>query len=302
MPRHRLPAKEARANGFATAMERHTALFFKRSARMLVVTFDNMKSRETPSPAYPWGFEFLRKHDYSHLGIVMRRRNDWFRHAELTAFFDQLRDERFFEGFDEVVFYGSSMGGYGALAYASATSGARVVAFSPQTSLDPAHVPFETRYRNGYARGLWSGPYLDGAQEARAAGEVMVFYDPFQNLDRLHVERLQQNMPVTLMKMPFAGHNTMRLLARREIMGEVCHLALEGRLTPQHFTRKLRLSRGVQGVARNSLDLALSKGHPRLVLAALERMKNTQPDWRFPKLKREAQAALDASFSGSLEG
>jgi pimeloyl-ACP methyl ester carboxylesterase len=276
-------------------MTRHTALFYQRSNRTLVVTFDNMKSRETPSPAYPWGYDFLAKQDYSHLGIVMRRRNDWFRHKDLANFFDMLRDDGFFDTFDNVVFYGSSMGGYGALAYASASPGARVVTFSPQTSLDPAHVPFESRYRNGFARGDWSGPYLDGAFEARTASQVIVFYDPYEGIDRSHVLRLEANTRLNRMKMPFAGHDTMRRLVMQEILPEICFLALEGKLTAKCFNNKLRASRGVQAVARKSLNRAIEKGHPQLVMKTLSQLEKTKPKWNFPKIKRAAQEAINRS-------
>jgi pimeloyl-ACP methyl ester carboxylesterase len=299
MPRHRKPALVAMKRGFVKAMTRHTALFYQRSNRTLVVTFDNMKSRETPSPAYPWGYDFLAKQDYSHLGIVMRRRNDWFRHKDLANFFDTLRDDGFFNAFKHVVFYGSSMGGYGALAYASASPGARVVAFSPQTSLDPAHARFETRYRNGFARGDWSGPYLDGAYEARTANSVTVFYDPYERIDCSHVSRLEVNTQLNRMKMPFAGHDTMRRLAMQEILPEICLLALEGKLTAKDFNIMLRAHRGVQAVARKSLNLAIDKGHPKLVMATLSQLEKTKPEWNFPKIKRAAQEAIDRSVPHS---
>jgi hypothetical protein len=194
-----------------------------------------------------------------------------------------------------VVFYGSSMGGYGALAYSSVSPGARIVAFSPQTSLDPAHAHFETRYRNGFVRGDWSGPYLDGAYEAQTASEVMVFYDPYENIDSLHVLRLDDNIRLNRMKMPFAGHNTMRQLLRQEILPEICFLALEGRLTPEDFNHKLRMSRGFQGVARKTLNRAIDKGHPRLVMTALGKLEKTKPKWNFPKIKRAAQEAIERS-------
>lgn len=295
MPRHRKPALVAMERGFVKAMSRHTALFYQRSNQTLVVTFDNMKSRETPSPAYPWGYDFLAKQDYSHLGIVMRRRNDWFRHKDLAKFFDTLRDDGFFRAFDNVVFYGSSMGGYGALAYVSASPGARVVAFSPQTSLDPAHVPFETRYRNGFARGDWSGPYLDGAYEARTASSVTVFYDPYERIDRSHVLRLEATTQLNRMKLPFAGHDTMRRLVMQEILPEICLLALGGKLKTKSFDDKLRTSRGVQAVARKTLNRAIETGHPQLVMAALIQLEKTKPEWNFPKIKREAQEAINRS-------
>jgi pimeloyl-ACP methyl ester carboxylesterase len=288
MPRHREAALLAMQTGFAAPMKRHTALFYRRSSQTLVVTFDNMKSREAPKPTYPWGYDFLREQNYSHLGIMMRRRNDWFRHSDLTSFFDQLREEEFFKEFQNVVFYGSSMGGYGALAYASSAPGARVVTFSPQTSIDPIHVPFETRYRKAFARGDWSGPYLDGAIEAKTASQVIVFADPYEPLDNMHAIRLSSQCQVDWMKMPFSGHNTMRRLLMQGVLSEAVLGALEGSLTPKSFQLKMRRTRGVQTVARTSLNRALEKGHSRLVLSTLKQLNKSKPEWKFPKLKKEA--------------
>jgi len=294
MPRHREPARVAMESGFAHSMSRHTALFYRRSRKTLVVTFDNMKCRDRPGPAFPWGYDFLAKQNYSHLGIVMRRRNDWFRHGDLTRFFDKLKADGFFDGFENVVFYGSSMGGYGALAYASAAPNARVVVFSPQTSLDPEQAPFETRYRNSFARGDWSGSYVDGAHEARTAREVTVFYDPYEPADREHVARLQNaGVNLNLMKIPFGGHDTMRRLIIRGLQSDICSAALEGRLSPDDFAIRLRKARGVQAVSRTTLTRAIEKGHPQLVLATLLKLEKSRPGWKFPKIKRDAQDAIN---------
>ena len=103
----------ATSGGFFRDFDRHSAVHFQRGST-LIVTFDNMKSRDMPVPRYPWAYQFVAKQGHSHLGIMMKRRNDWFRHRQLCDFFDELRDSGFFERFDNVVFYGSSMGGYGA--------------------------------------------------------------------------------------------------------------------------------------------------------------------------------------------
>ena len=70
-------AMEVAEDGFFRTMPRHFAAFKPRGAR-LVVTFDNMKSREAKAPRYPWGWRFLEELGVSHLGICMTRRNDWF--------------------------------------------------------------------------------------------------------------------------------------------------------------------------------------------------------------------------------
>ena len=130
--RHRQAARLADKQGFSQVMTRHIGLFYPRGDT-LIVGFDNMKSRDMPPPAFPWGYNAIAAQGYSHLGIMMARRNDWFRHKDLDAFFDGLRWQGFFDQFRRVVFFGASMGGYGALSFCSACPFADVVVFAPQT-------------------------------------------------------------------------------------------------------------------------------------------------------------------------
>ncbi len=71
------------------------------------------------------------------------------------------------------------------------------------------------------------------------------------------------------------------------------------RLTPENFNHKLRMSRGFQGVARKTLNRAIEKGHPQLVMAALDKLEKTKPNWNFPKIKRAAQEAIHRSVPHS---
>ena len=106
-------------------LDRHFVALKRRGPR-LVVTFDNMTSRDAHGPRNPWGWNIVESLGHSHLGVCMSRRNDWFRHPDLFDLFDRLRDQGFFEQFEDVVFYGSSMGGCGALSFAQAAPGAHL--------------------------------------------------------------------------------------------------------------------------------------------------------------------------------
>lgn len=61
-------------------------------------------------------------------------------------FFDRLHNEQFLEQFENVVFYGASMGGYGASVFSAAAPGSKVIMISPQATIDPKKVPWENRY------------------------------------------------------------------------------------------------------------------------------------------------------------
>ncbi|MFN3845754.1 MAG: hypothetical protein ACK4RZ_08020, partial [Paracoccaceae bacterium] len=159
-------------DGFFRDSPDHSVLFIPRSDT-LVVTFDNldiaMGKREDRRP---WGFGFIEKQGWSMLG-VMANGWTWYRDPWVWQQFDDLRDTGFFKRFKRVVFYGASMGGYAACAFVAACPGADVVAISPQSTLDKALVPWETRYHTAWGRD-YSGPYGDAAQVSAAAGQVFL--------------------------------------------------------------------------------------------------------------------------------
>ncbi len=279
----------AAKSGFVHAMEQHFAVFLKRSDSRLIVTFDNMKSRDMAGPRMPWGYGFVKSQGASHLSLMMGGRNDWFRHAQVAEMFDTLKAEGFFAQFSDVVFYGSSMGGYGALAYCSAAPGARVIAATPQTSLDMALVPWETRYDAARARGDWSGAYADAAVEARSARKVTVLYDPYFEPDQRHVARLDPTNLVAL-RCPWMDHKVMPRLNYMGLLKPVINGALSGDLDSNGFTRMFRQHRANKSRTRTVLQTALARGHKQRVARALHSLNSTNPDWNFRRLRIEAHA------------
>ncbi len=287
--KYRKAAHVAANGGFFRQLERHALAFFARSDT-LIVTFDNTKSRAARGPHFPWGYNFIRRAGHSHLGVMMSRHNDWFRHAQLWDELTALKDDGFFERFRSVIFYGSSMGGYGALAFAPLAPGCRVVTLMPQTHLDPSVVPFETRFRQGYARGDWSGPFLDGAEGALAAAQVYVFADPYFPPDAKHVYRLPQET-TTWLKCTSTGHQSARVLHLMDLLPDLIHKAWAGDLTEEDFIVQWRANRPSRPHVRTVLTAAIERGHLELAKASLNQLSKTQPDWRFPVLQRKLKDA-----------
>lgn len=284
--RLRRAAGQAKAEGFAHPLRRHVALYYERGST-LVVSFDNMKSRDALGQVYPWAYKFVAGLGHSHLGIIMQRRCDWFRQPDLEAYFDRLRDEGFFDQFERVIFYGASMGGYGALSYSAAVPGSDVVVFSPQSSLDQKVVPFETRYRDGFQRGRWKRTrYKDAVDGAKAARRVTVFADPFHTLDAAHAARLVSDN-VIWAKCPSSGHNPARLMKFMGCLNEAVTKAFDGTLTEIEFRQIWRAHRDTQALARVILRQGMRSGHLDLVLRTLERLEASQPGWNFRQIEAE---------------
>ncbi|HKL44624.1 MAG TPA: glycosyltransferase family 92 protein [Roseovarius sp.] len=263
--------------GFYTRLKHHAVACIRRDDARLVVTFDNLSNVNDLSPERePWAYKFLRSNDCSHLSI-MARRKDWYRDPQLIDYLEKLSADGFFRQFGKVFMTGTSMGGFAALAFASLAPGATIISFSPQTTLDESLVPWEERFLIGRRRD-WSLPHSDCAFEIDDIEKAFVFYDPFFEPDRRHVERLEGDT-VILLKTWFAGHFSPVFLRRANLLKPVMQHALDGTLTPAVFYTLFR-ERRLLPWYRKSLETNLAeRGH-----AALARRVGPA----FRKLKRQA--------------
>jgi hypothetical protein len=248
-------------DGFYRAQGDHAMLFIPRSDT-LVVTFDNLDiALEKREDKRPWGFAFIEKQGWSMLGVTAAGWT-WFRDPWLCEEFEVLRESGFFKRFKRVVFYGASMGGYGACAFAPACPGADVVAISPQSTLDKALVPFETRYKAAWGRDF-SGPYGDAAQVSATAGRVTLIYDPYEALDAGHVDRFDAPNVVKL-RAPLMGHRLGSSLQQMGILSPIVLAALNGTLTEAAFYQQLRVRKRFGRYQKELFNRALAQGHPEL--------------------------------------
>lgn len=248
-------------DGFYTAQGAHSFLYIPRG-KTLVVTFDNldiaMNKRDTRRP---WGFEFIEKQGWSMLG-VMAGGWTWYRDPWVEAEFDRLATEGFFTQFERVVFYGASMGGYAAAAFCAAHPGADVVVISPQSTLDKAIVPWETRYKVAWDKDF-SGKYGDAAAASRTARQVTILYDPYEPLDAGHADRFEAENAVKL-RTPLMGHRLGSSLHQMGILNPIILSALDGTLTEGQFYSRLRARRTFPRYQRELFARAVDKGHKGL--------------------------------------
>ncbi|MFX0546107.1 glycosyltransferase family 2 protein [Roseovarius sp. S1116L3] len=223
----------AEGEGFFEKNLRHSLMFVKRPSDRLLVTFDNLSNVNDESVLRePWAYKFAADSGFSHLG-VMAHVSDWYRDEGLIRRFEALAAEGFFEGYERVVFAGVSMGGYASLAFSSLVPGAHVVAINPQSTLDPDLVPWETRYENGQ-RQDWTLPLGDGAALTQGAGRINVFYDPYFELDRQHIERLHGDN-IRIFNCWFSKHKTAVFLRKIGALKPVMTRCIMDELTEAGF-------------------------------------------------------------------
>jgi len=269
--------------GFFHDMQNHFAAFIPRG-RILVVSFDNLSSDREQECRMPWAEPLCIDNHWSSLGIMMKQK-DWFRHPDVWDFFDKLRDEAFFKGFERVVFYGASMGGYGALAFSEAAPGATVLAFNPQTSLDPLVVEGETRWRPGYEIGDWTGRYCDGANAPLFADKTYVFYDPLHTQDRNQCERISGEN-VFLLPCWHMGHKLPPGFRKMHILKPLTSLAMRGELGKMAFFTLFRARFTSSPYLEQLIYVAMDKRHYKLALNAIDAILARKSQWRFRRHRR----------------
>lgn len=171
----------------------------------LIIAFENARVPRGKNDVirFGWGAKMFRKQQRSHL-CIKAKNTDWYQGDGLNEAFAALHDNGFLAQFGERITYGSSMGAFAAIAFADQLSATRVLALSPQTTLNRDLVPWENRF--GGARYLsWDGPNSDAVGKSLKADKVMCVYDRHLHLERNHVDRLDQPNIQHILT-PYLGH------------------------------------------------------------------------------------------------
>lgn len=278
----------AAAGGWFIDRPNHALSWLPGRGERLVVTFDNLAALRDTENRSPWGQGFLAAQGWDVLG-VMAKRNDWFRDLPLWTALEGLRDDGFFRRFAAVSMYGSSMGGFAALAFAPLSPGCTVFALAPQSTLCAIRAPFENRYRQARAFTDWSGPWADAATGLASAGQVFIAHDPHVPQDAAHMARLMAPNVLTL-RMPHLGHKLPPALQKMKILKPLSTEALSGTLTAARFARLFRARHGSMPWKTALIERARAKGHLRLARALAESLMQDTPHWR---LRHQLRAMID---------
>lgn len=194
----------------------HCDAVFVRRSDILLVTFDNLASIDERPEQRPWPAWLASRAkalNYSILGIQTHEK-DWYRQPDTEKRLSDLQNSGFFKPFKHILFVGTSMGGFAALCYAGLVPGSRVLAFSPQSTLNRQIAPFERRYPYPYRKFDWESPaYLDAANHVGQIASGHIFYDPKVSEDKQHAQRLG-TPNLKDFAIPYAGHTLIRVLVK----------------------------------------------------------------------------------------
>jgi pimeloyl-ACP methyl ester carboxylesterase len=286
-------ARVGDARGFHERIgDQHSALFVRgkgTAGGTLIVTFENLDHvRENTDDGMPWGYGFVTARGWSLLGL-MAHGWTWYRDEAVLDFFDRLRDEGFFAGFDRVVFYGASMGAYAAAAFSAAAPGSVVVAISPQATLARDIAAWETRYRRVWRRDF-SGRYGYAPDMAEHARQVYLFFDPYEPLDAMHAALFRGE---NVKKLPCRrmGHRIASLWMQMKVLKPIFEDCVEGRMTDRTFHAYMRQRRETPRFQRGLLATLKARNRPGLVLRYCTAVTRRR---RAPLFRREIEKARQA--------
>jgi hypothetical protein len=242
----------------------HAALFRDGNGTLLV-EFDELPRMARRGTARPWSHGLGGRKGWATLTLASQGRT-FFRDAAVTAFFDELVDEAWFDDYDQVIFVGGGAAGYAAAAYSVAAPGAVVFLAAPLATLDRDVVPWEHRFRFDRARAF--GPRYGYAPDMIGAAErVYIVTDPLHRADAAHAA-LFRAPHVARLPAPGAGAEPREALDAMGILARLVAGAASGALTPLRFAELWRARREDEGWLRGFMRRVESSDRPWLTALA----------------------------------
>ena len=274
----------------------HASLWFEGRGDALVVSFDNLATIDEGWPRGPWAWKRLEPLGHSVLGVQSHAK-DWFRQPTAPALLRGLEERGFFRRFRRVVLTGASMGGFAALNFAPLIPEARLLAFSPQSTMNKVIAPFEQRFPFAVRKSNWEGmPFLDAAAAVPYIRRAVILYDPFVPEDRAHAARLA-GPNVQFLRAPFTTHEAIRVVLKSGTFPLLVDALVAGDEVGGAFWAAYRARRGVPKWQRALLATAAARGRHQMVLLAAEamlRLGEALPEEETLFIRRARRAAANA--------
>ncbi len=240
---------------------------------------------------------------HSILGVQSHAK-DWFRQPDAPAMIRALEERGFFRRFRRVILTGASMGGFAALNFAPLIPGARVLAFSAQSTMNKVIAPFEARFPFAVKRSNWDGmPFLDAAAAIPYIRRVALVYDPMVPEDRQHAARMT-GPNVQLLRAPFCTHEAIRVVLKTGVFSPLVQAMVDDLPIGPAYWQTFRARRENTKWQRALLAAAAQRGRPHLAIRAAEAMLRLgdglpKEDQTFiRRARRQASNALKAGQTG----
>jgi tetratricopeptide (TPR) repeat protein len=162
-----------------------------------------------PAPRF-WGDRFVERAGLSAFGFVARVPN-WFPRASMERAAAAIAPQ--LAAYPDRVMYGHSQGGYAALKYSALLGARTVISSCPQATIDPREVPDDPRFHRYFRLDLHGGMHVDD----QVIGTPFILYDPFEQVDAMHVRRIQALVPqARLVPVYLTQHSAITVFAHTE--------------------------------------------------------------------------------------
>jgi len=182
---------------------------------------------------------FFRHRGVNVIGILAAE-NDWFQHPEIDQALAAIRAAT--QGWD-LAGYNGSMGGYAAINFADRLALSRLVAISPQYSIDAARAPYEHRWRSEAARIVATGGFgRDRIDQVPRLTSGWLIYDPWC-VDGQHAASIQAHHGLAELRLYFSAHHLMAMLQQANLYSPMLLDMLAGRFDAAGFIRDWRRAR-----------------------------------------------------------
>lgn len=274
----------------------HAKLWFEGRSDVLIVSFDNLATIDEGWPRAPWAWRRLQPMGHSVLGVQSHAK-DWFRQPTAPQLLRGLEERGFFRRFRRIVLTGASMGGFAALNFAPLIPDARVLAFSPQSTMNKVIAPFEARFPYAVKKSNWSGmPFLDAAAAIPYIRRAVILYDPMVPEDRTHAARMA-GPNVQHLRAPFTTHEAIRVVLKTGTFPLLINALVQGDRIGPDFWQAFRARRSVTKWQRALLAEAANRGqHARVIRAANAMLKLGEglPDEELVFIRRAKRGASNA--------
>lgn len=234
-----------------------------------IVTFDNYglgPGLDRPG----FGEAFLRGIGVSAIHILGVG-DDWYQYPDMAEALAAARAGM--AGAERVLAYGSSMGAYAAIRFADAVSADAVLAVSPQYSIDPKRVPFETRWRAD-ARRIRFLPQIEG--RLTCAARPLVVYDAADD-DRLHAEMIAAEIETDLIGVRNLHHPATTALGEMGLLGGLMMMLLAGPVDVPTIRHRIRAARSDSVTCISRIAERQPPHRSRLAQRLLERALRRAP-------------------------
>lgn len=217
-----------------------------------------------------FGEDFLRDEGIDAIHVV-NIDNQWYQYPEVPEMLAAVAAA--LVRVPRVFTYGSSMGGYAALRFARAVGARTAIALSPQYSLDPKVVPFETRWQADLARITFR------EQAFQPAARQVIFYDPRLNVDNRHVRLFEAAGAETIaVGVPHGGHPVGPLLAETGVLQDAIRAIVASTFSPTVVQRAVRERRSRSQHHFFMLSRRAGRRRPDLRIALLRRAAAIEPE------------------------